>query len=113
MVKNSIEEDIKILEEFKTHGYATLLIKYEDRNKANRKLDQALEHILSDYKKLQEEFKAVDSECSRLERKEVEQEKTIDLMAEHIFYNQSDKFPIAYSIKDTKDYFKNKAKEVK
>lgn len=31
--------------------------------------------ILSDYKKLQEEFKAVDSECSRLERKEADMER--------------------------------------
>lgn len=30
-----------------------------------------LEHILSDYKKLQEEFKQVDHECERLEEKEV------------------------------------------
>ena len=30
-----------------------------------------LEHILSDYKKLQEEFKQVDYECERLEEKEV------------------------------------------
>ena len=29
--RSSIEEDMKILEEFKTHGYAMLLIKYEDR----------------------------------------------------------------------------------
>ena len=54
-MENSIEEAIKILEEFKTHGYAMLLIKYEDRNKANRKLDQAIEHILSDYKRVLKE----------------------------------------------------------
>ena len=36
------------------------------------------------YKRLQEDFKAVDHECSRLERKEVEMEKIIDLMAEFI-----------------------------
>ena len=54
-MENSIEEAIKILEEFKTHRYAMLLIKYEDRNKANRKLDQAIEHILSDYKRVLKE----------------------------------------------------------
>ena len=48
--RSSIEEDMKILEEFKTHGYAMLLIKYEDRNKTNLKIEQAIEHILSDYK---------------------------------------------------------------
>ena len=54
-MKNSIEEDIKILEEFKTHGYAMLLMKYEDRNKTNLKIDQAIEHILSDYKRVLKE----------------------------------------------------------
>ena len=52
---NSIEEDIKILEELRTHGYAMLLMKYEDRIKTNRKIDQALEHILSDYKRVLKE----------------------------------------------------------
>jgi hypothetical protein len=46
VVGNSIEEDIKILEELRTHGYAMLLMKYEDRIKTNRKIDQALEHIV-------------------------------------------------------------------
>lgn len=55
MKENSIEEAIKILEEFKTHGYAMLLIKYEDRNKANRKLNQAIEHILSAYQEVLKE----------------------------------------------------------
>lgn len=54
-MENSIEEDMKILEEFKTHGYAMLLIKYEDRNKTNLKLDQAIEHILSEYKRVLKE----------------------------------------------------------
>lgn len=60
-IGNSIEEDIKILEELRTHGYAMLLMKYEDRIKTNRKIDQALEHIVSDYKKVlkeNEELKA-------------------------------------------------------
>lgn len=35
---NSIEEDIKILEEFKTNGYNILLMKYGDRIKTNFKL---------------------------------------------------------------------------
>lgn len=55
MKENSIEEDIKILEELRTHGYAMLLMKYEDRIKTNRKIDQALEHIVSDYKRVLKE----------------------------------------------------------
>lgn len=54
-MENSIEEDIKILEELRTHGYAMLLMKYEDRIKTNRKIDQALEHIVSDYKRVLKE----------------------------------------------------------
>lgn len=114
-MENNIEEDVKIVEDF-IDGVSVFLPKYSTK-KVEKIIDEesyiAIKHILSDYKKLQEEFKAVDHECSRLERKEVEQEKTIDLMVEHIFYNQSDKFPIAYSIKDVKDYFINKAKGVK
>jgi len=54
-VGNSIEEDIKILEEFKTNGYHILLMKYGDRIKTNFKLEKALEHILSAYKRVLKE----------------------------------------------------------
>lgn len=67
-MENSIEEEIEILEELKTHGYAMLLMKYEDRIKTNRKIDQAIEHILSDYKR-------VLKENNRLEE-QVEYDKT-------------------------------------
>ena len=50
-----IEEDIKILEEFKTNGYNILLMKYGDRIKTNFKLAKAIEHILSDYKRVLKE----------------------------------------------------------
>ena len=73
---SSIEEDIKIIkEEFKDEYFGDMLW---------GELKPAVEHLLADYEKLQEEFKAVDSECNRLERKKVEQEKTINLMAEFI-----------------------------
>lgn len=54
-MENTIEEEIEILEELRTHGYAMLLMKYEDRIKTNRKIDQALEHIVSDYKRVLKE----------------------------------------------------------
>lgn len=54
-IENSIEEDIKILEEFKTNGYSILLMKYGDRIKTNFKLENAIEHILSDYKRVLKE----------------------------------------------------------
>lgn len=58
-IGNSIEEDIKILEEFKTNGYSILLMKYGDRIKTNRKIDQALEHIVSDYKRVLKENREI------------------------------------------------------
>ena len=106
-MENNIQEDIKLLQDKENCLGSFFKVKGMEEYKI------ALEHILSDYKRLQEEFKAVDSECSRLEHKEVELERIIELMSEHIFFNQSDKFPIAYSIKDVKDYFINIAKEVK
>lgn len=67
-----IEEDIKILEEM-----------IENANIENMDMNdcfggehiEAIEHIILDYKKLQEEFKEVDHECSRLEQKELRLEK--------------------------------------
>lgn len=84
MNKNSIEEEIEILEELRTHGYAMLLMKYEDRIKTNRKIDQAIEHILSDYKRvlkeneiLKEEKEQAWEEWNNLEQGSYETEQKI------------------------------------
>ena len=73
MKKNSIERDIHLLE-----SYAGMTHKMND-NQGRPKLDQAIEHILSDYKRVLKENeelkisnKEIDKECSRLEKKEVE-----------------------------------------
>jgi hypothetical protein len=58
--ENSIEKDIKVLENLLDEGFEAMC--YEEA--------QAIEHILSDYKKIQEEFKQVDHECERLEKRE-------------------------------------------
>ena len=65
---DKIEEDIARIKKLIT-------TKFNNDYSIDNKEKEAIEHILSDYKKLQEEFKAVDSECSRLERKEVELER--------------------------------------
>ena len=67
--RSSIEEDMKILEEFKTHGYAMLLIKNEDRNKTNLKIEQAIEHILSDYKRVLKENEQLRTKVNSLKEK--------------------------------------------
>lgn len=57
-MENSIEEDIKILEEFKTNGYTVLLMKYGDRIKTNFKLAKAIEHILKELKRFENMYEA-------------------------------------------------------
>ena len=66
-IENSIEEDIKILEEFKTNGYPILLMKYGDRIKTNFKLGKAIEHILSDYKRVLKENEELEEINNELE----------------------------------------------
>lgn len=77
-MENSIEKDEEILNNIKAYmqenidkGYHKFV--YNDLGYDEKCVDviNAIEHILSDYKKLQEEFKQVDHECERLEEKEV------------------------------------------
>lgn len=78
MKKNSIEEDIKILEEFKTNGYHILLMKYGDRIKTNFKLEKAIEHIISDYKRVLKENEELE-EWNEYYRKEMLSKEYIKL----------------------------------
>lgn len=73
MKENSIERDMHLLE-----SYAGMTHKIND-NQGRPKLDQAIERILKDYKRVLKENeelkisnKEIDKECSRLEKKEVE-----------------------------------------
>lgn len=79
MKENSIEEDIKIINNFITYFNKNI----QDGNKADLIVlgeeINAIEHILSDYKRVLKENeeltisnKEIDKECSRLEKKEVE-----------------------------------------
>lgn len=123
MKENSAEETIKTIEK--------MIKSYKQADECGLSTNdfkneiKALEDILSDYKKIKEEFKAVDNECSRLEQKEVELEKAIDLMAK-LISNIID-CPLESEGEDLdcekmcglrteeecwKQYFKNKAKEV-
>ena len=69
MKENSREKDIKVLENLLDEGFEAMC--YEEA--------QAIEHILSDYKRVLKENeelkisnKEIDKECSRLEKKEFE-----------------------------------------
>lgn len=67
-------EDIKLLRKMK-NDYLNGFEYYTDP-KAREKAE-AIEYILSDYEKLQEEFKQVDHECDRLEKIDFEKDMKI------------------------------------
>lgn len=74
-MENSIEEDIETIK-YNMKIIKNVMNNFEDElcEKMQMKTDEvnkAIEHLLSDYKKLQEEFEQVDHECERLEEKEV------------------------------------------
>ena len=93
MKENSIEKDEEILNNIKAYmqenidkGYHKFV--YNDLGYDEKCADviNAIEHILSDYKKLQEEFKQVDHECERLEEKEVKLIKENEELKEDLKY---------------------------
>ena len=97
--RSSIEEDIKIIEDF-------ILKTDVDYSEYNEQIVgdisyQAIQHLLSDYKKLQEEFREVDHECFRLEKKEIELEK------ENAKLKELMKYKIVYTKELEKDLFEN------
>ena len=69
-------------------------------------------------KTLKRDFKIVDQECSRLERKEAKQDKIIDLMAERIEWLcksngilLDEEHDENFTQEDIKQYFERKSKE--
>ncbi len=90
-MKENIEEDIKILENFteQTVLYGSTvgmtLEKYKD-------LQLSIEHILSDYKKLQEDFEQIDHECNRLEEKEFKLENKINKLKNEMQKDKMEQF---------------------
>lgn len=72
---NSIEEDMEVLESIVKVNNDFL--RGIENQTINQKEITALQHILSDYKKLQEEFKQVDHECDRLEKIDFEKDMKI------------------------------------
>lgn len=128
MKENSIEDRIN-------NAYCFLNSMHSDfRTGLYYKEDlENLEHILSDYKRVLKENeelkisnKEIDKECSRLERKEVEMEKIINLMTKYIsnitdcpfesegaYLNCEEMCDVITDAECWKQYFINKAKEVK
>ncbi len=77
MKENSIEEALKKLTTGKKMKMYELLRTFKREGIENFVITRKkyVDVILSDYKRLQEEFKQVDHECDRLEEKEIKLEK--------------------------------------
>lgn len=105
MKENSIEKDIKVLENLLNEGFEAMC--YEEA--------QAIEHILSDYKKIQEEFREVNHECDRLEKIDFEKDKRIielqkeneELKADRDKFKKALAKRITYCNELEKDLFEN------
>lgn len=70
-----IEKDIKDLENYISFSRKHENFSNDTEWNFHKETANKIEHILLDYKKLQEEFKQVDHECDRLEQKELKLEK--------------------------------------
>lgn len=98
---NDLEEDIKDIEKYINFTSKRENFRHDTDWYWSKDLASKIEHILSDYKKLQEEFRQVDHECDRLEKKEVELEKEIAKLKELM------KYKIVYTKELEKDLFEN------
>lgn len=138
MKENSIEEDIKIIEKYLSHFKKVcspeMLKKDEIIKVIQYKEIQALQHILTDYKRVLKENREsksnivpvlinnkmyfIDNELYKELLKEIKKEnelrdKTIELMAKYIESKNLlvDKYYYVLTADSIKEYFKNKAKK--
>lgn len=110
-----IEEDIKILEEFKTNGYNILLMKYGDRIKTNFKLAKAIEHILSTYKRVLKENEELKNEVMEKDLEIIgKEEYTKASMKEIIeqYYTANEECIPIQKVKDKIEELKKKVEEL-
>lgn len=119
MTKEQAIEKLKKLDYLLDDVYSTGLVEDEERNKYQDAIETVLPMIEEKDKEIQFQNDINKTELDRHNKTEKnlkgiikKQNKIIDLMAEYIFCNQDDKFLLGYSIKDTKQYFENKAKEL-
>ena len=110
MKENSIEEDIKILEEFKTNGYTILLMKYGDRIKTNFKLEKAIEHILSDYKRVLKENEELKEDRDKFKKALGKRITYCNELEKDLFENCSNYVIPIQKVKDKIEEYKNMLK---
>lgn len=84
---NALPDDMDLEKEV----HAGMTHKITD-NQGRPKLDQAIEHILSKYKKLQEDFEQIDNECNRLEAKEFKLENKINKLKDEMEKDKMEQF---------------------
>lgn len=111
-MENSIEEDIKILEEFKTNGYTILLMKYGDRIKTNFKLAKAIEHILSDYKRVLKENEELKEDRDKFKKALGRRITYCNELEKDLFENSSNYVIKKQKVKDKIEELKKKVEEL-
>ena len=112
MKENSREEDIKILEEFKTNGYTILLMKYGNRIKTNFKLAKAIEHILSDYKRVLKENKELQEDRDKFKKALGKRITYCNELEKDLFENGSNYVIPKQKVKDKIEELKKKVEEL-
>lgn len=96
-MKENIEKVIEFLQGFNdgyTFQQCQTCFNFNEKdsccNKEKCEELKAIEFLISDYKRLQEEFKQVDNECFRLEQKELRLEKEIEeLKSDNLEYQRT------------------------
>ena len=111
-MENSIEEDMKILEEFKTNRYTILLMKYGDRIKTNFKLAKAIEHILSDYKRVLKENEELKEDRDKFKKALGKRITYCNELEKDLFENSSNYVIPKQIVKDKIEELKKKVEEL-
>lgn len=107
---NNFNEEAAYLRK-QRYMYKTVLNMLNKYSADSAEKDKIIAEKSAEIEKLKTDFKIVDQECSRLERKEAKQDKMIDLMAEelqtHMFVVSVGKTIIGK--KGIKEYYEQKA----
>ena len=107
---NNFNEEAAYLRK-QRYMYKTVLNMLNKYSADSAEKDKIIAEKSAEIEKLKRDFKIVDQECSRLERKEAKQDKMIDLMAEelqtHMFVVSVGKTIIGK--KGIKEYYEQKA----
>lgn len=107
---NNFNEEAAYLRK-QRYMYKTVLNMLNKYSAESAEKDKIIAEKSAEIEKLKTDFKIVDQECSRLERKEAKQDKMIDLMAEelqtHMFVVSVGKTIIGK--KGIKEYYEQKA----